>query len=449
MRGKRVVACILLLMVLLPAVPRMAALENQTPWNFDVETSANAVLLQNLDTGTIAYEKNADERVHPASITKIMSAALAMEMCPDLEGTIVTVPEGLWEEFYGYDIATAGLRVGEELTMLELIYCMMLQSANEAASTVANYYGRDAFIQKMNDKAYELGCRDTHFTNPHGVFVQDHYTTARDTAIITRWAVSVPGFWEISCQSRYDKRETNKNDAVTLVTTNLMQDKISRYYTDYIRGVKTGTHEAAGRCLVSIAQKDGMTWLLVVLGAPFATSDRVWQQGEEVYTDTRLCFDWAFENLTLRNIVNPGVAVCEVKIRFAARRDNLLLYPEGEIQVLSPKNEEDLRKVEYVLLEAPDSVQAPVESEQVLGRAKVLLDGQEIGEINLVTHERIERDNFVMVMDLITQALYSTVAQVIYIVLLALVLFYLYYAKVIVPHARKKQQKKRQQDRRR
>jgi Ca2+/Na+ antiporter len=79
----------------------------------------------------------------------------------------------------------------------------------------------------------------------------------------------------------------------------------------------------------------------------------------------------------------------------------------------------------------------------------VLLDGQEIGEINLVTHERIERDNFVMVMDLITQALYSTVAQVIYIVLLALVLFYLYYAKVIVPHARKKQQKKRQQDRRR
>jgi len=332
--------------------------------------------------------------------------------------------------------------------MLELIYCMMLQSANEAAATVADYYGREAFIEKMNQQAAELGCRETHFSNVHGVFVDNHYTTAYDTYLITKWALGIPLFWEISQQSRYEKRETNKNAPVTLVTTNAMQDRQSRYYTDYIRGVKTGTLEEAGRCLVTVGQKNGMTLLLILLGAPFSTSDRIRPQGDVVYTETRICYDWAFEHLTLRNIVNTETAVFEVKMRFAAHRDNILLYPDGALYALTPTDRKDDRQVEYIPIDVPEVIQAPVQNRQFMGRARVLYGGEEIGVIDLVTHEAIERDTFVMVMDILSLALSSTVAKVFYVVVLGFGLFYIYFTLVVMRRSPKKRNQRIQKRRR-
>jgi len=363
-------------------------------------------------------------------------------MCADLEGTVVTVPVGVWNEFDGLYVSNAGLKSGEELTMLELLNCLLLQSANEAAVTIAAYYGREQFIAMMNEKAAQLGCTGTHFNNPHGAFYENHYTTARDLALITRWAINVPGFWEITQKSRYDKRATNMNDAVTLVTTNEMQDKMTRYYTSYIRGIKTGYTDEAGRCLVSAAQQGGMTYLLVILGAPLEPDSRIWENGVSSYTDTKLCYDWAFEHLALSNPVNPDNAVTEIKIRYAAGRDNLLLYPKGEIFVLGPK-EGDTRELTYEMIDLPPEVKAPVNAGEVIATARAFYGGEEIGVIDLVTHEAIERDTFVMIMDEITDALSSTAAKVIYVVVLSFGLLYLYYVLIVIPNARRKQQKKR------
>ncbi|MDO4566244.1 MAG: D-alanyl-D-alanine carboxypeptidase family protein [Oscillospiraceae bacterium] len=411
-------------------------------YGFNIEIASNAVLLLSLDTGEVIYEKNADVELHPASCTKIMSAALAMELCADLKGTVVTVPEGVWNEFDGLNVSTAGLVVGEELSMYDLICCMMLQSGNEAASAVRDYFGGQSFIDMMNAKAAELGCTGTHFSNPHGVFYADHYTTARDLSIITQWAMSVPGFWEISQLARYDKAATNKNEAVTLATTVLMQDPTSYYYTSYIKGIKTGTTDEAGRCLVSAAQKNGMSFLLVVLGGPFETDYRVWEQGgNSAFTDTRLIYDWAFENLELVNLVDESEAIAEIELKYARGKDALLVYPDTAVFAVLNKANTDYT-VSYET-ELPESVSAPVESGQEIGSAAVLLDGREVGEASLVSRESVTLSRFVMTMDIIGELLSSTAAKIIYVIIFLIIIFYLWFALVATRRIKKNKKRRK------
>ncbi|MBR5045618.1 MAG: D-alanyl-D-alanine carboxypeptidase, partial [Oscillospiraceae bacterium] len=175
---KKIIAISALLIIIIGSVsPAFAA-----PTNIElgVEVTAEAAYVVNEDTGRVVYQKNADKKMYPASTTKIMSAALAMSMCDDLEGTMVTVPYDIWVEFEGIDISNAGIHGGEIMSLGDLVHCMLIQSANEAASAVASYFGRDEFIEAMNRKARELGCTGTHFVNPHGLYDDDHYTTARD-----------------------------------------------------------------------------------------------------------------------------------------------------------------------------------------------------------------------------------------------------------------------------
>ncbi len=423
-------------------VPSVSA---ESDYGFNVETTSKAVYFINLTTGEVLYEKNADNQLAPASTTKIMSAALAMEMCADLDGTVVTVPNGIWNEFSGLNVSNADLKPGEELTMHELIYCMLLQSANEAASTVAGYYGRDEFIAAMNDRAKELGCTGTFFSDPHGVTYMSNggnYTTASDLAEIARWAVGVPGFWDISQQSRYDKRETNKNAAVTLTTTVLMQDRWSggSYYTSYIKGIKTGTTDEAGRCLVTAAQKGGATYLLVVLGAPTDPDDRIWSGGNSAFTETKLIYDWAFENLSVNNVVDTATIVDDIKLRYANGRDTLLLYPDGELYTTVNVSDTEAPLVEYKC-DLPDSINAPVTTGQIIGSAEVYYNGRLVGTTNLVSRETIELSRFVYIMDNISAVLSSKPAIIIYVILLLFAAIYLYFALVVMPRQQKRKRR--------
>lgn len=452
---KKLLALILTLACAVTLLPGLATAAEQDPslaaddlpvyqtgdFGFDVDISANAVILLNLDTNTIVFERNADTRLHPASTTKIMSVALAMELCDDLDGTIVTVPDGVWNEFQGLDVSHANLKAGEQLSMNALLHCMMVQSANEAAVALAAYYGRDDFMRMMNEKATELGCTDTHFSNPHGAFVANHYTTARDMLLITQWALSIPGFFEMSQLARYYKEPSNLSEGVTLVTTNYMQDPYSKYYTPYIHGVKTGTMNTSGRCLISVAEQDGARYLSLVFGCPMENTDRIWEDGVSSFTDTRLICDWAFDNLALVNVVNSDTAVAEIRLRYAAGRDALLLYPDGELLAVTNRGDEPLEiRYEYDL---PERINAPIEAGDVIGAADVYYGERLIGRVNLVSREYIGRNGFVMVMDTLGDILTSTPAKIIYIILLLFVLFYLYYMLVLVPRAQKKKKRRK------
>lgn len=258
----------------------------------DFETSSQALYMVDLNTQEVVYQKNATQRMAPASCTKIMTYIVAAEAIADLENTKIIAGSNVATLLQGTDSSLSGIRQGEELTALQLLNCMMIPSGNDAALVLAEYVGQGSvstFVEKMNEKARELGCRNTRFSNPHGLHNEGHYTTAQDLYTMTKYAMALPYFMEIVTQTEYTLPPTNLYaGARTVYTTNKMMDKNETvYYESYIRGIKTGYHDQAGYCLVTTAQKQEERYLIVALGAPIEAV-----HGEML--DTKNLYDWAF-----------------------------------------------------------------------------------------------------------------------------------------------------------
>lgn len=219
--------------------------------------SAGAAVLIDAEDGRVLYEYNADEKMYPASTTKIMTALVCLDICAELGiglDSEVLVPE----EAEGVEGSSLYLKTGERLTLEELLYGLMLQSGNDAAAALAATMGgnQTAFVERMNRQAQQLGCSGTHFQNPHGLFDENHYTTARDLAVIARSALNHPEFRRIvSAQTWIGPKEgrsfTNKNKTV--------------FQYDGGDGVKIGYTKASGRTLVASASRSGVSLIAVVL----------------------------------------------------------------------------------------------------------------------------------------------------------------------------------------
>lgn len=399
-----------------------------------VEVTAEAAYIVNDDTGRVVYQKNADRRMYPASTTKIMSAALAMTMCGDIENTMVTVPYDVWVEFDGIDISNAGIYGGEVMSMSDLVHCMLIQSANEAASSVAAYFGRDSFIEAMNRKAMELGCTGTHFVNPHGLFDENHYTTARDLYLITQWALTVPGFSEITSLSSYTLSETNVHSERDIYSTIMLQNSYSGYYTRYIKGIKTGTIDESGRCLVTRAESGGMSFTAVFLGCPFEVDTRFWDEGNSVFTNARLSFDWLFDNTAVSEVVKTGTPVSETALKYASEKDYLMLYAASPVSTIIQTGTGESPDITYET-SVPEEIEAPVADGQVIGSARVYSDGVYVGDVDLIAMEDIKKSYFIYIMDRINRVLTSTPAIICYALLLVLAALYSYYMLVVVRRA--------------
>lgn len=399
-----------------------------------VEVTAEAAYIVNDDTGRVVYQKNADRRMYPASTTKIMSAALAMTMCGDIENTMVTVPYDVWVEFDGIDISNAGIYGGEVMSMSDLVHCMLIQSANEAASSVAAYFGRDSFIEAMNRKAMELGCTGTHFVNPHGLFDENHYTTARDLYLITQWALTVPGFSEITSLSSYTLSETNVHSERDIYSTIMLQNSYSGYYTRYIKGIKTGTIDESGRCLVTRAESGGMSFTAVFLGCPFEVDTRFWDEGNSVFTNARLSFDWLFDNTAVSEVVKMGTPVSETALKYASEKDYLMLYAASPVSTIIQTGTGESPDITYET-SVPEEIEAPVADGQVIGSARVYSDGVYVGDVDLIAMEDIKKSYFIYIMDRINRVLTSTPAIICYALLLVLAALYSYYMLVVVRRA--------------
>ena len=221
--------------------------------------SAKAAVLMEVQAGETVFAKNPDTPLPRASTTKIMTALVALEQVP-LE-TVVTVPA----EAVGIEGSSVYLSEGERLTMEELLYALLLASANDAAVAIAVTVGGSIadFAVLMNRKASELGLTDTHFVNPHGLDAEGHRTTARELALIARAALENPQFREI-CSTR---RKAIPRDGVEKGRWLLNHNKLLGSYQGCI-GVKTGYTKKTGRCLVSAAEREGVTLIAVTLGAP-------------------------------------------------------------------------------------------------------------------------------------------------------------------------------------
>lgn len=263
-------------------------------WPDAPETLSPGVILMEESTGTILYEKNSDEAHYPASITKIMTTLLALE-----NGNLsdmVTFSDDAINNTEGSGIARD---YGEQMTLEQCLYGVMLESANECAYAVAEHVGGtvENFVDMMNAKAKELGCTNTHFANPHGLQDENHYTTAHDMALIAQAAYQNETFRIIIGTKMYTIPPTNKHAEETVLRNHhdmlcTYHNANRKYLYPYCVGGKTGYTATANSTLVTYAEKDGMTLICVVMDT----------QSPNQFIDTVNLFDYAFDNFQVLNV---------------------------------------------------------------------------------------------------------------------------------------------------
>lgn len=228
--------------------------------------TATAAVLYERSTGTLLYAYNADSRIYPSSMVKLMTVIVALEQ-GDLDATVTVTQTAL--NAMGIGVSSAGLVRGEELSLRDLLYCVMVASANDAATVVAEHIGgsQSGFVSLMNEKAESIGCTDTNFTNVHGLHDSNCYTTVRDVLRILEYGLQNPEFKTMFEASTYTLAATNKNDARQIETTNSMALSGTKYYDERVTGGRTGYTDAAGRCLAVTAQVGNMELVGIVMGA--------------------------------------------------------------------------------------------------------------------------------------------------------------------------------------
>ncbi len=267
-------------------------------WPSGPEVQAVSAVVMEASTGTVLYEKNPHEQMHPASITKIMTTLLALENC-ELTEEVTFSHDSVYN--IERDSTHISRDVGEIMTMEQCLYAVMLGSANECAYAVGEHAGNgyENFIAMMNDKAAQLGCMNTHFNNPHGLTDPNHYTSAYDMALISKAALENETFRMITATKKYTIPFTNKHpDEETPIVnhhkmlTNYKGER--RFLYDYCIGGKTGYTDMARNTLVTFAEKDGMTLICVVMK----------EEGTAQYTDTRSLLDYCFDNFVLWNVAD-------------------------------------------------------------------------------------------------------------------------------------------------
>ena len=354
-----------------------------------------AALLLERSTNTVLYSKNASEQMFPASLTKIMTCMLALEN-GNLED-IITVSEAAVTEpevSAQYAENKPHLLAGEQMRLEDMLYYLMLESANESTLVIAEYISgsTEAFVALMNQTALDLGCTGTHFVNPHGLHNEDHYTTASDMAKITLKALENETFCEITSSARYELPATNMQEGRTISSTNqLINDRMANnpYYYSKASGVKTGFTTPAGRCLVSVATNDNLNLLSVIMHAE-TMEDENGNWVQRSFPETINLFEWGFENYRITTVMSTLYPVAEIPVNMAAGSETVALAPVQEVRTLMEIDYDTDQVVLEVKLNA-SSVDAPVEAGQVLGSVTVSYAGEVLGTSQLAAITGISR----------------------------------------------------------
>lgn len=430
---------LVLVLVFLGAPLRTEAVSYKVPF----ELASQAVYLVNTDTGTVIYEQNADKVLYPASLTKIMTAILAIESVSDLAGTMVTAPSYVYDELYMKGASTADIRQGETLSMEDLLYALLLPSACEAANIIADYVGNgsiDAFVDEMNRKAMEIGAVDTHFVNAHGLYEPEQVTTAKDMYLITQYAMQYPIFEKITNTASYKMPVTSRhpNDDWYIYHTNMLLRKNTNYYYEPAAGIKTGSTLESGRNLISTASKGGYHYMLVTMGAPYVNPD---DSGTNLsFLDALNLYDWVFDSFAFQTVMRENDVIDEIHVALSGEQDYVALVAMEDVTALLPA-ETDASAIQQTIT-LRRNVKAPVRKGDILGKVELRLAGDVIAVVDLAAMNNVERSPWLYALDVTGRFLSRPAVQLI---LAALALCILLYAVFLARYKRfRRQQRERQ-----
>ena len=412
------------------------------------EISSEGVYMVNNESGIVVYEKNADQKFDPASLATIMTAIIAIENCPDLENTMVTAQPYIFDEIFNLGAANVDMRHREEARMIDLIYAMILRSACECASIIADYIGNgdiSAFVQMMNDKAAEIGAVNTNFANPHGLPNDNSYTTAKDMYLIFDYAMdNYPIFAEIAGTVSYTMPATNMHSSERTIshTNTMLNESSSTYYANMTAG-KTGT-SSTGRNLASTATRDAYSYTLVTMNAQL-----YYDNGDQItdnmsFVDAKQLYDWAFDNWSVRSVVKTSTDIDEVKVELASDVDAITVFPDQDVDYLM-RNDIDMSSLQKVV-HLEDSYDAPIQAGQVLGTMELKLADTTIATVNLVAGEDVERSTWLAILRSIQNFFSSVWFKLIIALLLLLVAAYIAFA---ILYNNRKSKRRRRKTRRR
>ena len=337
--------------------------------------SSTAVILIDADSGRVIYEKNADKRMYPASTTKILTCILALEKSKLADQVTV----GDINSEMPHDAVHMSLIQGEQLTLEQLLYGLMLRSANDAAVVVAEHVSGTvpAFAAEMNKKAKELGANSSNFVTPNGLFNKNHYTTARDMSLIAKYAMKNEKFRDIVSTIRYTIPATNKRPLRDYIANgNQLIWKGGKYKYQYATGIKTGYVPESGNCLVSSAKKNDTELIAVIFKA----------NGKVMYADALKLFNYGFSNFTKKNVLTKGQIVTTASIEKTGQRFNLIA--EKDISLLLKTGEE--QQIKTTIAVNPN-LKTPIKKGAIYGTVTIQFNGQLIDKVNLLANEDIAK----------------------------------------------------------
>ncbi|NLP48956.1 MAG: D-alanyl-D-alanine carboxypeptidase [Clostridiales bacterium] len=420
-----------LTLVLLAALP---PLQTSAAFNSVLEKQKTysdiLLLVSDLEDGTVIFEKNADVKTAPASLSKIVVASIVLEKCENLEEK-VQAPAYAIHALANTGSSNVGIKPGEIMTVSELLYCLLVASANDAANVLGHHVAGSVedFVPLMNDYVKGLGCMDTVFKNVHGLDEDGQYTTAKDVVIYTKAALKNPIFEEITSSLRHTIAATNLSPQRHLNTTVLLMNRgIPDYYYEYASGIKTGSTKQAGRCVVSRASKDGYSYMAVVMKAEMINIDDDAVLENCSFIDTKTMYKWAFDNIRLRSVVSKHQVIGELPVKLSWQADYIQLLPKEDYRALMPsKDGEDsvLIEVDKESLPAQGFIKAPIKKGDLLAEAKVLYAGEEVSRIELVAANDLKLSKLKFVADQALQFTKTFIFKIIAILLSLVFLFFL------------------------
>ncbi len=381
---------------------------------YDGEIYSKSVYVVNSDTEMPIVEKNINERRDPASLTEIMTFLVVYENVKDLSQKITVRKEALDQ----VDPMSSGvhLKEGEEISVMDLLHGMMISSSGACAIVLADYVGGgdvNRFVDMMNSKAIELDCADTQFANPDGIHNEEQFSTAVDMYKIAKRALKIPLFVEITSKCEYSCFGDGRDP---MITTNRVMDpkRGGIYYCPWVKGIKTGYTEEAGRCLISSANNNGIGYIAVVMGG--TTKDSI----NTAMSETKNIYTWAYENLDCLTLYPGDFPVTEVNIKFAFGNDKMMLYPENDFSVIVPKDADknDIR----IDLDIPEEISAPIKEGQIVGKARLSYLGEELGVFNLVSHQNY---NFNVFSFIYSKIILHPIFLILLLIIVSLILFYI------------------------
>lgn len=360
--------------------------------------TAQAVVAYELNSDTLLYTWNADQRINPTGLVKLLTALIVIE-----EGNLddmVTVYRSTLDTI-AWGAVSAGLKAGEQVPLRDLLLCVMVASANDAAAVMAAHIAgtQQAFVVKMNEKARELGCTDSNFTNVHGLWDPEQYSTARDLAIIAEAALENETFSEMFSMDNFSMAPTNLSEGRYFITTNyMMSDEYMNQYFDYrVTGGKPAAATSSDRSMICTAEVGNSRYLFVVMSAV----SKVSQDGLSVITfgnfvETKKLMNFAFNGYTVRQVVDKKQALYQYAVKNGC--NDVVLQPDRDVFVLLPSDFSRDDIVYRNVVNATNLV-APIAQSDRLGVLQLSYRGLVLANCDLVAMNPVADQNALTLSD--------------------------------------------------